>query len=94
MNRYKNTNIKKTSTGKNVYQSIQYPNISEELSDNYIITEAGDRLDSLAFTYYEDVSYWVVIASINNLGKGTMIVPAGMQLRIIKNPDAFVNKII
>ena len=50
--------------------------------DYYIITRAGDRLDNIAYEYYEDASQWWVLAQANHLGKGSFAVPAGIRLRI------------
>lgn len=54
--------------------------ISEE--DKYIISRQGDRLDLLANEFYNNVDAWWIIADANNLGKGDLIVPPGIQLRI------------
>lgn len=94
MNRYKNINTKRNDTDKLVYQSVIYPKISKTIEDDYIMTVAGDRLDLLAYKYYGDSSYWFVIASTNELGKGSMVLPAGLQLRILKDPEIFISKII
>jgi nucleoid-associated protein YgaU len=51
-------------------------------SDIYLITKKTDRLDLLAFSYYGDVRYWVIIAKANKLHNATLRVPVGMRLRI------------
>lgn len=94
MNRYKNITVKANELGKQVYRTCIYPSIPSTLDDIYIITQVGDRLDLLATTYYNNPEYWIVIAAINNIGKGSMIVPAGLQLRIIKDPETFINAIV
>ena len=48
--------------------------------DFYVITQAGDRLDNLAFRFYNNPHLWWFIARVNNLK--TMNVPAGTSLRI------------
>lgn len=58
------------------------PKISRSSMDIYIISRDGDRLDNLAYEYYEDVSQWWVLAHANSLGKGTMDIPPGMRIRI------------
>lgn len=61
--------------------SVFYPDFSQN-QDVYIVSKMGDRLDNLAYDYYGDISYWYVIAIVNNLGRGTITVPPGIVLRI------------
>jgi len=42
-------------------------------------------LDTLAYKYYGDVNDWWILARANDLGKGSLYVPAGTQLRIPTN---------
>ena len=52
-------------------------------SDVYVITTVGDRLDSLAYSYYNDATLWWVIAMANNNAtKGALYPIPGTQLRI------------
>jgi nucleoid-associated protein YgaU len=71
-----------TKTTQDRYGTTRYPKFSKQQSDLYIISREGDRLDLLANEFYKDPRYWWVLAEANNVGKGTMIVPAGLQLRI------------
>jgi len=59
--------------------------IEPHIDDIYIIGQIGDRLDNLAFKYYGDSSLWWIIARANNIGKGSLVVPLGLQLRIPQN---------
>lgn len=68
--------------GSQVYKSTIYPNIDRHVTDIYIEAIAMDRLDSLAFMYYDDVTLWWVIAQANGIGKGTMNVEPGQIIRI------------
>jgi len=43
----------------------------------------------LANKYYGDITLWWMIAISNNLGKGTMVVPTGIRLRIPMDIKAF-----
>ncbi len=61
--------------------STFYPNL-DTTSDTIIISQPGDRLDLLAKEFYGDETFWHVIAISNNLGRGTLNVPAGMIVRI------------
>lgn len=61
--------------------SVLYPNF-ETTEDTKILSQEGDRLDLLAKEFYGDESLWFVIAKANNLGKGSMNVPAGIVVRV------------
>lgn len=50
--------------------------------DLYIISRERDRLDSLAYEFYGDARFWILIAEANNLGKGSFAIPPGRQIRI------------
>jgi len=84
MNRYKDTAILKTEyTNRPYYKGKMYPNIPLSESDVYVITTVGDRLDSLAYSYYNDATLWWVIAMANNNAtKGALYPIPGTQLRI------------
>ena len=61
--------------------TVFYPNFSKA-EDVQILSQEGDRLDILAQEYYNDPALCFVIAKVNNLGKGSLNVPAGIILRI------------
>lgn len=77
MNRYKENTITNRK-----YDTTVYPNFPERSTDYYIFSREGDRLDLLANAFYNDPSMWWIIAQANNLGKGSVMVPAGIQIRI------------
>ncbi len=85
MNRYESIKKIKNKDLINKYETVTYPKFERKETDIYIITRELDRLDLLANQYYGDPRFWFVIARANNLGKGTLIVPPGLQLRIPKN---------
>ena len=85
--RYTNIVPQKDSTGRRYIPSILYPNIPFSLNDIYVRTVSGDRLDLLAHQFYKNVSYWWIIAHANDLGKGSMAIPEGTQVRIPANPQ-------
>ena len=85
MGRYQNNQIKKTNDGRSVYKTIIYPNIPLSDADIYVATETGDRLDTLAYQFYNDSSLWWVIASANNIHNAVFGLPDGTVLRIPKN---------
>jgi phage tail protein X len=83
--RYQNIPTKKNENGKLVTTSVIYPPIPRTTEDIYVLTTPGDRLDLLAYRYYQDVNKSWIIAEANALGKGVHTLPAGTQLRIPAN---------
>jgi len=87
---------------KKAFATIIYPKIERHIDDLYIDVIVEDRLDNLAYQYYEDVTLWWVIANGNKLdrssnygittsmkegiGKGSMFVKPGQRIRI-PHPD-------
>ena len=82
MSRYESNKIIKSNDANRVYKSNIYPIIKRSVTDIYIITRSGDRLDLLANKYYNDQNLWWIIAIANNLGKSGLIVPPAKQLRV------------
>ncbi|HAI39987.1 MAG TPA: hypothetical protein DCM40_18775 [Maribacter sp.] len=84
MNRYKDIIEMRLDAKRNRKRrnSTILPKINPTTEDIYIIGREGDRLDMLAFEYYEDESLWWVLAESNKLGKGSLEVPPGMRVRI------------
>jgi len=91
MNRYDTINILKEN-GRRFKSTVKLPIIEPQNSDIYIIGQVGDRLDNLAFKYYGKSSYWWIIARANNLGKGDLTVPYGVQLRIPQNIQSIIEE--
>jgi hypothetical protein len=83
--RYQNNAIKKATNGRLVYRSKIYRNIPLRDSDIYVATETGDRLDTLAYTYYNNSSLWWIIASANNIHNAVFGFEDGTVLRIPTN---------
>jgi hypothetical protein len=91
MNRYDRSSILKTEDGKPYYKGKFYPNIPVSETDLYIITTSGDRLDSLANSYYRDSTlWWVIAAANNNITQGLLFPVPGTQLRIPLNIGAIL----
>jgi hypothetical protein len=80
--RYRTNLIKKTIDGKEVYLPRVLPDIPEAPSDIYVATETGDRLDSLAYTFYKDSNLWWIIAAANKIHNAPIGFPDGTILRI------------
>ena len=83
--RYENNEVKTTNDGRRVYRSKIYPNIPLRDDDIYVATETGDRLDTLAYQYYQDSSLWWIIAAANNIHNAPFGVEDGTILRIPQN---------
>ena len=89
MNRYEDNIVKYTSQGKRYWKQKFYPNIPLSETDDYVITTIGDRLDSLAYSYYRDSTlWWVISMANNNVTKGSLFPVPGTQLRIPTNLNA------
>jgi hypothetical protein len=89
MKRYENTtigrNFENGTLGAPYYRQTIIPTYARDARDTYFYAREGDRLDLLANEFYSDVTLWWVIASANNLGKGTLTLPAGKLIRIPYN---------
>ena len=85
MSRYEYNSVKKTKDGREVYTPKIYPNIPFSDFDIYVATETGDRLDTLAYQFYNDSTLWWVIAAANNIHTALFGLPDGTVLRIPKN---------
>lgn len=90
--RYQTIQITKLdATGSQYYTTNIYPEIAPTDSDYYVITTINDRLDLLAYDFYQDSSLWWVIASANALPGDSIYPPIGVQLRIPTNIQAVLN---
>ena len=82
--RYSNTKVKRHKRGFRVYKTTYYPDIPISDNDQFIYPRFGERLDSLAYKFYGDVTLWWVIAKANGL-KGKVFVPQDTEIRIPGN---------
>ena len=89
--RYENNKTKKLNDGRVVYKSKLYPKIPKSDKDIYIVTQTGDRLDTLANQFYENSSLWWIIASANNVHDAPFALPDGTELRIPMNYVSIMN---
>lgn len=92
MGRYDYQNVRKTERGRRVFTTTRYPIIPKKVSDIYVLADVSDRLDSLADQFYNDTSLWWIIAQANNVGKGTLRLTEGQQLRIPVEIKSIVNE--
>jgi nucleoid-associated protein YgaU len=88
--RYKNNLNKKLKDGRTVYRTKIYPNIPKSDKDIYIVTQGGDRLDTLANEFYGDSSLWWIIATANNIHDATFALPDGTTLRVPENFNTII----
>ncbi len=80
--RYEYTRIARNKFGDQVYKTTMYPTIRRKNDDIFIRSKIGDRLDTLANKYYKNSGLWWIIAQANQIGKGTLVIEPGIQLRI------------
>ena len=64
-NRYDKIEILKTDNGKRYRKTVKYPEMLRTSRDTYIISRQGDRLDNLAYKYYNDSRLWWIFAARN-----------------------------
>jgi len=79
-------------TGSLYYQANVYPTIEPTDTDYYVITTIGDRLDLMAYDFYQDVNLWWIIASANALPGDSLYPPIGVQLRIPTNIQTVLSR--
>jgi len=91
--RYTYTSMKLRPDGKRVFKPTMYPKIPLRDSDIFIYPVFGDRLDSLAFKYYEDSSLWWIIAKANNLDAAHIGLELDKQLRIPMEINVILNQL-
>ena len=93
MSRYKDTIVKiDKETGNRVYGVTLYPPIPVQDGDQFIYPTDGDRFENVAQRYYGDSTLWWIIAEANGIGKGTLAIPTGKQIRIPMNTDDIINE--
>lgn len=64
------------------YNTVIPTRIPQENIPFYYVTQDGDRLDTLAYKFYQRIDYWWVLAKANNFADGSMAVPIGTRLFI------------
>ena len=84
MKRYQHAKTIIKQDNKRIQGQTVYPAIIPKTSDLYIRVQDGQRLDTLANTYYGDPSMWWIIAQANGIKGFTALYPNNFkgQLRI------------
>ena len=89
--RYENATVLVTPQSKPYIKGKQYPNIPFTSDDIYVIATVGDRLDYLAYSYYNDSTlWWIISMANNNVTKGSMFPTPGTQIRIPSDISAIL----
>jgi hypothetical protein len=80
-----------STRGGTVYKrNVIYPDIPLNENDVYVLSQYGDRYDSLALEFYKDSELWWIISSANNYQKGSLNITPGVQLRIPADKTAAI----
>ena len=84
--------IKKRTNNKNYYTNLKYPEIPLSVNDLYIITTSGDRLDSLAYEFFNDTDLWWVITTANPdiIRRDSFSLKPGLEIRIPNNVQGII----
>ena len=90
--RYEEANVTENEENESYYETLFLPDVERRPEDIIVEIETKDRLDRIAFRYYDDSKLWWVIAAANNLGRGDWSVPAGTRLRIPQNLSSVVTE--
>ena len=94
MSRYKETQVKiDKDTGNRVYGLTIYPRVPIQDGDLFVTPTEGDRLENLAYRYYEDTSLWWVISKANpdRVRRDGLLLQPGIQIRIPSNIEGILS---
>lgn len=89
--RFKKILNNKTSRGTVYKRNVIYPEIPLNENDVYVLSQYGDRYDTLAQEFYKDSELWWIISSANNFQKGSLNVTPGVQLRIPADKETAIS---
>ncbi len=95
MDRLTKIQIKKDLITKNRYfKNIEYPSIPVDISDIYIISRYGDRLDQMAFDFYQNSNLWWIISRANpeKIKRDSFFITPGKQIRIPQDINPILEK--
>ncbi len=88
----RNIRNRRNEEGKRYYKPIKYPEIPLSSNDIYVITTIGDRLDSLAYQFYNDIELWWIISTANPdvIRRDSFNLNPGLEIRIPANVSNIV----
>ena len=83
---------KRISDNKRYFKNIKYPEIPLSVNDLYITTTSGDRLDTLANQFLNDVDLWwiITIANPDIIRRDSFNLKPGMEIRIPNNIQGII----
>ena len=75
------------SGNRRYFKNLKYPNIPLSSDDIYILTTTDDRLDSLAYQFYNDIRLWWIIANANpdKIKRDGFGLDSNIEIRIPQN---------
>ncbi len=81
-------------TKNRFYKNIEYPTVPVDITDVYIISRYGDRLDQMAFDFYQDSDLWWIISRANpdKISRDSFYITPGKQIRIPQNINPIIEK--
>ena len=88
MSRYDNYTFTQTpkldvENKRRYYDSLIDPVFEKSIDDIYVVTSVGERLDLLAWKYYQDPELWWIISAANpELRKDSLYLEPGIQVRV------------
>ena len=88
--RFKKIPVVNTKGGTGYKRNVIYPEIPLNENDVYVLSQYGDRYDTLALEFYKDSELWWIISSANNYQKGSLNITPGVQLRIPADKTAAI----
>tara|TARA_Y100000592_G_C5481565_1_gene325851 strand:- start:5281 stop:5547 length:267 start_codon:yes stop_codon:yes gene_type:complete len=65
--------------------TAEYPKIEESDTDIFVITQYGDRLDTIAFDFYGDPQQWWIIAKANGLTDINIEQGSSLRVPVLRN---------
>ena len=76
-------------TNNRYYKNKEFPEIPVAPNDIYIISKSTDRVDLLAFDYYNDEKLWWIISKANpgKIKRDSFFIDPGLQIRIPSNVE-------
>ena len=82
----------KRTNSKRYYTNLKYPEIPLSINDLYITTTSGDRLDTLANEFLNDVDLWWIITTANPdvIRRDSFNLKPGIEIRIPDNIQGII----